>query len=581
MIESVDTIGPRRRRRRRHPRGRRHAAAARARPDPTRTRSSRSSTACPPQSLYLRFHGARTVDRRLVEPFLDPDWVERGRARRHARPTASGRAHRRARELRAAARPGDGRGRLRRRRRGAGPRHRHAAARAARRARRRQRHPTLRRRGACAENRAMLARLRATPASSSRASSSSGEVELRFPIAPTEAFRERVEERDHVAVVRLAAAVLRAATRRRDRRLAPARLDRRRALPQHPRRRLRRRRLPRQPERRAGRRRSRLPARSTRSPIRSTWRSSACPARTRARAPRRRRSRRGVRALCVISAGFAETGAEGRERQERLLALVRAHGARLVGPNCLGIAVAGPQLNATFAPRAAAAGPHRLLVAERRARPRAAREGGRAALGFSAFVSIGNKADVSSNDLLEWWEDDPATDARAPLPRVVRQPAQVRARRPPRRAPQADPRAEGRHDRAPARAPRARTPPRSPARTRPSTRSSARPACCARETLEELVDAAALLSSQPLPRGRRVGVAHERRRPRHPLRRRLRGRRASSCRSSPTRRARRSRDVAAARGERRQPGRPARLRHRRDLRGGRCRRCSPTRASTR
>ena len=46
----------------------------------------------------------------------------------------------------------------------------------------------------------------------------------------------------------------------------------------------------------------------------------------------------GVRALCVISAGFAETGAEGRERQERLLALVRAHGARLVGPNCLGIA---------------------------------------------------------------------------------------------------------------------------------------------------------------------------------------------------------------------------------------------------
>ena len=49
--------------------------------------------------------------------------------------------------------------------------------------------------------------------------------------------------------------------------------------------------------------------------------------------------RRGVRALCVISAGFAETGAEGRARQERLLALVRAHGARLVGPNCLGIAV--------------------------------------------------------------------------------------------------------------------------------------------------------------------------------------------------------------------------------------------------
>ena len=50
-------------------------------------------------------------------------------------------------------------------------------------------------------------------------------------------------------------------------------------------------------------------------------------------------SRAGWRALCVISAGFAETGAEGRRRQEELLALVRAHGARLVGPNCLGIAV--------------------------------------------------------------------------------------------------------------------------------------------------------------------------------------------------------------------------------------------------
>jgi RimJ/RimL family protein N-acetyltransferase/predicted CoA-binding protein len=55
----------------------------------------------------------------------------------------------------------------------------------------------------------------------------------------------------------------------------------------------------------------------------------------------------GVRAVCVISAGFAESGAEGVDRQERLLALVRAHGARLVGPNCLGIAAAKPRLNAT------------------------------------------------------------------------------------------------------------------------------------------------------------------------------------------------------------------------------------------
>src|SRR4029079_16364555 len=65
----------------------------------------------------------------------------------------------------------------------------------------------------------------------------------------------------------------------------------------------------------------------------------------------------GVRALCVISAGFAETGAEGRARQDELLALVRAHGARLVGPNCLGIASSAVLLNATFAPRAFPTGP--------------------------------------------------------------------------------------------------------------------------------------------------------------------------------------------------------------------------------
>ena len=117
----------------------------------------------------------------------------------------------------------------------------------------------------------------------------------------------------------------------------------------------------------------------------------------------------GVRALCVISSGFAETGAEGRERQEQLLALVRAHGARLLGPNCLGIASSKPKLNATFAPRALP--PGRIgFSSQSGALGLALLEQSSARLGFSAFVSIGNKADVSSNDLLEWWEDDPETD---------------------------------------------------------------------------------------------------------------------------------------------------------------------------
>jgi acetyl coenzyme A synthetase (ADP forming)-like protein len=121
--------------------------------------------------------------------------------------------------------------------------------------------------------------------------------------------------------------------------------------------------------------------------------------------------RHGVKALLVISAGFAEVGAEGAERQEQLLALVRAHGARLIGPNCLGIAVAGPSLNATFAARSAPPG-NIGFSSQSGALGLALLEAAvTRGLGLSAFVSIGNKADVSTNDLLEWWEDDPATEA--------------------------------------------------------------------------------------------------------------------------------------------------------------------------
>ncbi|HET7745178.1 MAG TPA: GNAT family N-acetyltransferase [Gaiellaceae bacterium] len=121
--------------------------------------------------------------------------------------------------------------------------------------------------------------------------------------------------------------------------------------------------------------------------------------------------RHGVRALVVISAGFAEVGSEGAERQEELLALVRSHGGRLIGPNCLGIAVAGSGLDATFAARSAEPG-NIGFSSQSGALGLALLEAAvTRGLGLSAFVSIGNKADVSSNDLLEWWEDDDATAA--------------------------------------------------------------------------------------------------------------------------------------------------------------------------
>jgi len=119
----------------------------------------------------------------------------------------------------------------------------------------------------------------------------------------------------------------------------------------------------------------------------------------------------GVRALIVISAGFAEMGSDGIDRQEQLLALVRAHGARLIGPNCLGLAVAGPSLNATFASRSTPPG-NIGFSSQSGALGLALLEAAvTRGLGLSAFVSIGNKADVSTNDLLEWWEDDTATEA--------------------------------------------------------------------------------------------------------------------------------------------------------------------------
>src|SRR5262245_40310974 len=121
-------------------------------------------------------------------------------------------------------------------------------------------------------------------------------------------------------------------------------------------------------------------------------------------------ARKGVRGLVVVSAGFAEVGPDGVARQRELLDICRAAGMRLVGPNCLGVLNTGAGLNATFAPTApppgtvgfmSQSGGVGIAVIER------ARELG---LGLSSFVSVGNKADLSGNDLLQYWETDAATE---------------------------------------------------------------------------------------------------------------------------------------------------------------------------
>ena len=122
--------------------------------------------------------------------------------------------------------------------------------------------------------------------------------------------------------------------------------------------------------------------------------------------------RKRVRGLVVISGGFGESGPGGRAAERELVAAARASGMRVVGPNCLGIVNTAPdvRLNASLAPQIP--GPGRVgffaqsgslgVALLERARGRG--------IGLSTFVSAGNRADVSGNDLLQYWATDPGTE---------------------------------------------------------------------------------------------------------------------------------------------------------------------------
>ena len=113
---------------------------------------------------------------------------------------------------------------------------------------------------------------------------------------------------------------------------------------------------------------------------------------------------KGVRAIVVISAGFAETGPEGAERQRELLAVCRAAGMRLVGPNCLGIVNTHPAvcLDATFGPIVPLPGRVGFLSQSGALGLAIIDYANALGLGLSSFVSVGNKADISANDLLSY-----------------------------------------------------------------------------------------------------------------------------------------------------------------------------------
>ena len=121
----------------------------------------------------------------------------------------------------------------------------------------------------------------------------------------------------------------------------------------------------------------------------------------------------GVRGLVVVAAGYSETGPEGRTRQRDLVRQARAHGMRVIGPNAFGVlnTAADIRLNASLAPGM----PHRgrLGLFTQSGSIGIALLSGlhRRGVGPSTFVSAGNRADVSGNDLLQFWQDDPETDA--------------------------------------------------------------------------------------------------------------------------------------------------------------------------
>lgn len=215
----------------------------------------------------------------------------------------------------------------------------------------------------------------------------------------------------------------------------------------------------------------------------------------------------GVKSLVVISAGFAETGSAGVALQHELTERVRSYGMRMVGPNCMGLLNMDPsvRLNASFSPVCPPAGSIALssqsgalgiavlrLAAERR-------------MGLSAFVSVGNKADVSSNDLLEYWESDPRTRVITLYLESFGNPRRFAriARRIGRQKPivalkggrsQAGSRAAGSHTAALA------------ARDVVVDALFRQAGVIRAETMDEMFDVAACLDAQPLPVGPRVGI---------------------------------------------------------------------------
>ena len=216
---------------------------------------------------------------------------------------------------------------------------------------------------------------------------------------------------------------------------------------------------------------------------------------------------KGVPAICIISAGFGECGEEGRTRERAIAERARMRGCRVIGPNCMGLLNTDPAitLNATFSPFYPEAGTVAMSTQSGALGLAILDYAKKLNIGISSFVSIGNKADVSSNDLLEYWETDPRTSVILLYLESFGNPAKFS--RIARRISRDKPIAALKSGRSAVGAKAAAS------HTGALASSDAfvdalfhQSGVIRTDTVTELFDVASMLSRQPLPRGRRLAI---------------------------------------------------------------------------
>jgi acyl-CoA synthetase (NDP forming) len=210
----------------------------------------------------------------------------------------------------------------------------------------------------------------------------------------------------------------------------------------------------------------------------------------------------------VLTAGFGETDADGRVRERALLQLCRTSGMRLIGPNCIGVLNTDPMIgmNATFGPNMPPPGRVAFASQSGALGLSAIHEARRRNVGISDFVSMGNKADISGNDLLQYWESDPRTDVVLMYlesfgnPRKFARIARRVARTKPIVAIKSGRSVAG------ARATASHTGALVSASDKTVDALFRQAGVIRADTVDGLFDIAALLATQPVPKGQRVGI---------------------------------------------------------------------------